>query len=180
MISKTLERFLYTVDRDDLITYVSREWLDFAGANDAGELTADYVLGKPIWHFITGVDTQSFYHSIFRNLRRRASEIVIPFRCDSPAIIRQMDLTLRLLPDNAIELEGKLLKCTPREPITILFRYADRTEGAMPICAICRRLSVEGEWLELRNAVIHRLLMDVRPAPRLEETVCPTCNCVTE
>jgi len=180
MISKTRECYLYTIDASDLISYVSPEWLDFAGANDAAELTADYVLGKPIWHFVTGKDCRRFYESIFRNLRRRGSDIIIPFRCDSPTIVRQMDLTLRLLADKSIELKGTLLKSTLREPITILFRFAPRAEGAIPICALCRRLSVEGEWLELREAVLRRLLMNVSPAPRLEETVCPTCNCITE
>ncbi len=180
MIFAPRERFFYVIDSDDLITYVSQEWLGFAAANDAVELTANYVLGKPIWYFITGAESRAFYQRVFRSLRRRGAEITIPFRCDSPTVVRQMDLNLRLLPGDAIELAGVLLKATPREPITILFRWLERTDHSIPICALCRRLSVEGEWLELREAVIRRMLINVAPAPRLEETVCPTCNCITE
>jgi hypothetical protein len=180
MTGETAERYVYLIDRDDRIVYVSPEWLRFAVENDARELTTENVLGQPIWNFVTGDDSCAFYTSIFRNLRARGTEISIPFRCDSPTVVRQMNLILRLLPDNSIECEGVLLNSRIREPITVLFRWVIRTDKTIPICSLCRRLSVQGEWLELRDAIARKGIANVAPAPRLEETVCPSCNCITE
>ena len=180
MTSEIGTHYAYRLDGDDRIVFVSPEWLLFAQENDASELTADRVLGEPIWNFITGEDSRAFYASIFRNLRYRGTEIAIPFRCDSPTVVRQMSLTLRLLPREGIECDGVLLDSRPREPITILLRWVIRTTETIPICSLCRRLSVEGEWLELREAVTRKGLNSIAPVPRLEETVCPMCNCLTE
>jgi hypothetical protein len=180
MIAETATRYVYRIDAEDRVTFVSPEWLRFAEENDACELTADRVVGQPIWNFITGDDSREFYASIFGNLRLRGTEITIPFRCDSPTVVRQMNLTLRLLPEGKIECEGVLLQARSREPITVLFRWVIRTDETIPICSLCRRLSVQGEWLELRDAVTRAGIVNVAPVPRLQETVCPTCNCITK
>jgi hypothetical protein len=91
-----------------------------------------------------------------------------------------MNLTLRQLPEGKIECEGVLLQVRSREPITVLFRWVTRTDESIPICSLCRRLSVQGEWLELHDAVTRAGIVNASPVPRLEETVCPTCNCLTD
>jgi hypothetical protein len=106
------------------------------------------VEGKPIWDFISGEDSRHFYAAVYRNLRYRGAPITIPFRCDSPDIVRQMNLTLLPKPGGAIDCEGVLLEAKRREPITILFRWAIRSDQTIPICSLCRRLSFQGEWLE--------------------------------
>jgi hypothetical protein len=180
MTPEISERYVYVLDALDRITFVSPEWLRFAQANEAPELTEARVVGKPIWDFIAGTDSCNFYAAIYHNLRYRGFAITIPFRCDSPTVVRQMSLTLRPLPAGAIECEGILLQAKTREPITILFRWVARSDESIPICSLCRRLSVLGEWMELREAVIRKRLVNIAPVPRLEETVCPTCNCITE
>jgi hypothetical protein len=180
MTSETPNRYVYRIDESDVITHVSPQWLEFAETNEAPELTADNVLGKPIWHFITGPSTRTFYEALYRNLRFRRSEIMIPFRCDSPTVIRQMTLTLRPLGAGTIECEGRLDHTQTREPITILFRWAARSDEKIPICSLCRRLDLNGEWVEVREAVVRRRFFNNVPVPRLEETVCPTCICVTD
>ncbi len=180
MEPETPERYMYVIDALDRITSVNPEWLRFAETNEAPELTEANVVGKPIWDFVTGADTRAFYETLYRNLRYRRSEITIPFRCDSPTVVRQMTLTLRPLDAGAIECEGRLDHAQTREPITILFRWVARSDESIPICSLCRRLSVQGEWVEVREAIVRRRLFSHTPVPRLEETVCPTCNCLTE
>jgi len=180
MTNEAQHRYLYRIDGNDRIIFVSPEWLRFAQENDAPELTGDEVLGRPIWQFIAGRDSREFYETVFRNLRLRGAEITIPFRCDSPSVVRQMDLTMRLRPEDSIECEGVLLQAKPREPITILLRWVVRTEESIPICTFCRRLSIYGQWLELHEAVSFGNITNTAPVPRLQETVCPQCNCITE
>jgi hypothetical protein len=169
------ERYIYLIDGDDRIIYVNQAWLNFAQENDAAEITADRVMEKSIFEFITGGDTQSLYATLHTNVRARRKEIVIPFRCDSPSVVRQMTLTLRPLENGAIEYEGRVVQKTTRNPVTILFRLADRTDRSIPICSLCRRVSVQAEWLELSDVVVQLPSLKTAMFPRLLETVCPNC-----
>jgi hypothetical protein len=169
------ERYIYLIDGDDRIIYVNQAWLNFAQENDGAEITANHVMEKSIFEFITGGDTQSLYAALHTNVRARRKEIVIPFRCDSPSTIRQMTLTLRPLDNGAIEYEGHLVRKTVRNAVTVLFRLADRTDRTIPICSLCRRVSVQAEWLELSDVVVQLPSLQTAMLPRLLETVCPTC-----
>lgn len=167
---------VYRIDASDTITYVNPEWIRFAEANDAPDLTADAVVGKSIWSFINGVDTQSLYKELFRNLRSHPSEIIIPFRCDSPKIIRHMSLTLGSLRAGGIECEGRILQQEVRKPVALLSKWAARSRESIEICSLCRRLSVRGKWMEVTEAIVRRRLFNTNPVPRLEETVCLECR----
>ncbi len=169
------ERYIYLIDGDDRVIYVNQAWLNFAQENDALELTTEQVLDKSIFEFISGSETQALYTALHINVRARRKEIVIPFRCDLPSIIRQMTLTLRPLDNGAIEYEGHLVRKTERNPVTILFRLADRTDRSLPICSLCRRVSVQAEWLELSDVVVQLPSLQTTMFPRLLETVCPSC-----
>ena len=169
-------RYLYRVDAADTITFVSPQWLRFAQDNDAAELTQQAVIGKSIWRFIAGQETRTLYVELFRRLRARASEIALPFQCDSPAVIRHMSLTLRSLGGGGIECEGVLLKQQTREPISLFSRWATRSEESIPICSSCRRLFLRDAWVEVSVAVVRKSLFAVFPLPQLDESLCPACR----
>ena len=167
---------VYRIDASDTITYVNPEWTRFAQANDAPDLTAAAVMRKSLWAFVSGVDTQSLYRELFRNLRAHPSELVIPFRCDSPTIIRHMSLTLRSLKAAGIECEGRVLQQEVREPVALLSKRAVRSRESIEICSLCRRLFVHGKWIEVAEAIVRRRLFNFDPVPRLQETVCSECR----
>jgi hypothetical protein len=143
-MAESLERYVYRIDASDTITFVSPEWLRFAEENEAPELTEAAVIGKTIWRFITGIETRILYEDLFGGLRARRSEIIIPFQCDSPTVIRRMSLTLRSLGTGGIECEGRLLQVKTREPVAILSRWAARSDESIQICSLCRFLLVQG------------------------------------
>jgi hypothetical protein len=170
------ELFTYRIDAADAITYVGEAWLLFAADNEAPELTREVVLGQPIWRFIAGEETSRLYREIVLTLRQSRAEATIPFRCDSPTVIRQMALTLRSLPDGGVEFEGRLLSATTRPPVAVFSRWAERSEAVLPICSLCRLIRAPDGWLEAAQAVATGRLFNATPVPRLEETVCPSCN----
>jgi len=172
------DRYLYRLDRMDTIAFVSPEWLRFARENDAAELSEDRVLGRVIWEFVQGVEVRRLYATLFAALRAGRREIVVPFRCDSPAAIRSMELLMRPLPSHGIELEGRLLEQKSRAPVALLARHSARSQSSVPICSLCRRLFVQQEWLEIGPAIARTRLLDGQPLPRLEETVCVECRAV--
>ena len=175
---ETPSYFAYRIDRADVISFVSPEWVQFALANEAPQLTEGNVVGKPIWDFIAGKEVRTLYESLFRNLRSRRGEIAIPFQCDAPSLVRYMTLTLRSLHSGGIECEGRLDRTEPREAVAILSRGVARSKDSIPICSLCRRLSVFEEWLEVRAAIVRKRLFTATALPRLEETLCPECGCV--
>jgi hypothetical protein len=177
-VTPAADRYLYRLDPSDTIVFVSPAWLRFAQENDAPELTADNVVGKSLWHFITGSATRTLYVALLRALRERGTEIVVPFHCDAPAQIRHMNLTLRRQSGGAVECEGAVLKVEPRPPVSILNRLALRSTESVPICSVCRRLELHGEWVDLASALVRKPLFNMTPCPRLEETVCPECGAI--
>ncbi|MHB8077779.1 MAG: hypothetical protein ACYDIE_00810 [Candidatus Krumholzibacteriia bacterium] len=174
--NQATDRYVYRLDATDTITFVSPEWLRFAAENEAPELTEPAVVGQPVWRFIAGEETRRLYAELFRDLRVRPAEIMVPFRCDSPTVVRHMTLGLRSHGGGEIELEGRLLRLETREPVDVLARWAERSAESQPICSLCRRLLVGGEWVDAGTAIVRRRLFSVAPVPRLVETVCATCG----
>lgn len=170
------ERYTYRIDPTDIITYVSKQWLRFAKENEASELTADHVLGQSIWHFIVGADVQRIYQELFWHLRAKRTELIVPFRCDSPTLVRYMELTIRSPGSGAIEFEGRLLRYEVRAPLAMLSRCARRRTDSIQICSICRRFLFQKEWTEAGALIVRRRLFNAESIPRLEEIVCPDCR----
>jgi len=161
-----------------VISFVSPEWVRFAQANEAPELTEEQVVGKPVWDFITGKEARALYQQLYSTLRSRRSEMFIPFRCDSPTQVRHMTLTLRSLGARGIECEGRLDRIETREPVALLSRGVARSQESIPICSLCRRMAILEEWLDVRAAIVRKRLLSAITFPRLEESVCPDCKCV--
>ena len=84
MEPETPEHYMYVIDASDRITFVSPEWLRFAETNEAPELTEANVVGKPIWDFVTGADTRTFYEAIYHNLRIAAPRLPFLFAVIPP------------------------------------------------------------------------------------------------
>jgi hypothetical protein len=178
MVAEIPSYFVYKIDGSDVVSFVSPEWVRFAQANEAPELTEEHVVGKPIWHFVTGKDARALYEQLYGNLRSRRSEMAIPFRCDAPTQVRHMTLTLRSLAARTIECEGRLDRIETREPMAILSRSAARSHDSIPICSLCRRMAILEDWLDVRAAIVRKRLFSAMTFPRLEETVCPDCKSV--
>jgi hypothetical protein len=168
--------YVYRIDGSDVVSFVSPEWVRFAQSNEAPELTAEQVVGKPIWHFVAGKEARTLYEQLYASLRSRRADISIPFRCDAPAQIRQMTLTLRSLGAGGIECEGRLDRIEARESVAALSRHGPRSEESISICSLCRRVSVFDEWMEIRAAIVRKRLFGAMPLPRLDENVCPDCK----
>ena len=167
--------YSYRVDADDRIREVDAAWLDFAIENDAPELTAEAVLGRSLWDFVDGDAICKLYGMIFASLRAKPSEVKLPFRCDSPTRIRQMLMTLRSERGGGIAMETQLFHSEERAPVLLFDRKAPRSPEGLPICSVCLRVGLSGEWVDAAEAVVRRRLFSQERPPRLDETVCPDC-----
>ena len=167
--------YSYRIDASDRLEYVSPEWLQFAQENDAPELTESFVLGEDIWRFIADRRVRELYRTLFHSLRGDRKEAVIPFRCDSPGKVRNMDLQMRSAPGGGIEFAGRLISEKERSPVSLFSRRLRRTREAVRICSFCRRLQLGGNWLAPEIAVVQKRWFGGRPIPQLNQSLCQDC-----
>lgn len=165
----------YAIDASDAVAWVDDAWLDFAQRNEAPELSREHVVGRPIWSFVAGAATVVVWQLLFDRVRRRQSPLCVPFRCDSPDLMRVMELQVAPASGGGVEMTGVLLREQPRRHLRLLEARIRRVERRFPICSLCKRVFAFGEWLEVDRAVARLGLLDQERPPGLEQVVCEAC-----
>jgi hypothetical protein len=155
---------------------VNEAWLAFARENGATGLTSESVLGRPLWEFIAGRDVAALFRILLGEVRDRQREVSLPFRCDAPAVRREMELELAPLPGGGVEFRSHLTVRTPREPVALLDAKVARAHWHLPICSWCKRIEVAaGDWKDTEAGVRALGLLSGASMPRLLHTICPGC-----
>ena len=171
-----LPRCRYSIDKHDLIEMVDETWLAFARENGAARLTRDRVIGKSLWSFIQGNATRQFYEAIFENVRQQSGIAVVPFRCDSPNLLREMRLIVKAGDDDAIHLEGILCRVQLTRYLHLLDARARRSREKLTICSLCKRTLVEPMgWIEMSETAVQLRLYGDRLQPKVTYSLCPAC-----
>ena len=175
MVNSALQHYSYSLAADDRIAAVNAEWLAFAQENGASELTQDAVLGKPLWSFVSGRETQELYAAIFRRVRCEGLVATIPFRCDSPTLRRYMLMRVSKS-DDLLVLECTLTRVETTNYLRLLDRGVPRDERQLTVCSLCRHALVEPVgWLQLEDAAVRLRLLEETTGPRFRYTICPPC-----
>ena len=169
--------YRYCIDAQDRITEVSENWDAFARANAAASNTlAGAVVGRPLWSFIAGEETEHLFRLIAAHVRKSGATLTIPIRCDSPDCRRCLSLSLRGLPDDEMVFESRVDRIEMRAPIDMLDARFDRSAELMRICSFCKKIaSREDEWIEIEAAVRQFRLFEATRLPMLTHGVCPVC-----
>ena len=171
-----MRQFLYAVDRDDVLRSVSPEWLEFAQENDAPELKADVVLGRPLWEFISGGETRHLYGHLFEKARWGAP-VSVRFRCDSPSVRRFMRLTIHPVHRDGLEIVSEVLREEEREPVALLDAHVPRSSEMIEMCSWCRRVSTgPDQWEEVEAAIEALGLFEDSELPAITHSACRECH----
>ena len=166
---------VYRVDMEDHIVFVNDAWRHFAEENCAEGLCDSSILGRSLWEFISDPETRGIYQMLFHRVRQYGSVLQLPFRCDAPDERRHMRLTLTRGQDNGIELSVSTLRHEPRPAVSLLDPAVPRAEQLLHICSWCKRVEVEGQWLEVEDAVSALQLFEHAPVPGLSHGICHYC-----
>ncbi len=168
----------YRIDAADRLTSVSPGWDDFALANDGAAATSEFVLGRPLWDFISDVTTAALYRKVLQRIRSGRA-MTYAFRCDSPACRRLMEMQIRLLDDTgAVEFCSTTLQEVQRAlPPTAQADRSARADDEAPIrvCGWCNRFDVAGAWLEMEDALPRLQLMEYPDARMMTHGICEDC-----
>ncbi len=161
----------YRLDEQDRIVSVGGGWDDFARANDGAHLCGQALLGSSFWDHVTGESLSQLLGLIFRQVRERGEPITVPSRCDSPEIVRHLEVRIQPLPDHYLEIQSCINSETPRTQ----WRGGDRVRMLLQMCSWCNRFHVEDQWLEIEEAIERLRLADADFIPRSSHGICPDC-----
>lgn len=170
------ETFYYHIDGEDRIIQVSPNWDAFALASDAPEICAQKILNHPLMIFLSGLETKHLYKILLAKVRRTQNPLTVPFRCDGPALRRFMELTMRPLAGKRIEFQSIVLREERRDSVPLLDRTSPRTDQLISICAWCKKVKVDSEWLEVEDAIGKLQLFHEPLLPKLTHGMCSSCQ----
>lgn len=171
----TARIFTYHVDANNRLESVDSEWLLFARENEASHLTAEAVVGQPLFQFVAGEETRLLYQEIIDRVRRTQRTAVIPFRCDSPSVRRFMTLVISPRTNGHLQFTAQLIREEEREPVPLFDPSISRAEEFIVVCSWCRRVEASGCWLEVELAVRRLELFDKTRQPRISHGICAEC-----
>lgn len=165
----------YSIDSHDRLIAVGDSWLSFASENDAPELTREKVIGRRIWDFIAGDPTREIYRLLLARVRGQHAGLSLPIRCDSPDLLRFMQIRLSPGERSGVDIRVVLDRVERRDHLRMLDRLAPRADYAFPMCSFCKRLFAFGAWLEPEEAIARLGWLESRDPPEIEEDVCGEC-----
>ncbi|QEG34809.1 hypothetical protein [Bythopirellula goksoeyrii] len=171
-----IPRYRYRVDRDDLLIWVDSHWLGFAKENGATELTQEYVIGRSLWNFVGGESVCALYQQVHSRVRSNNKPVVLPFRCDTPTLIRHMRMIIHPEEGGQILYESLLTKTESQPYLGILDMSRPRSNRILTLCSCCKRALLEPVgWLAAEDVSARLKLFDAERFPIMRETICPKC-----
>ncbi|MFY0690432.1 MAG: PAS domain-containing protein [Paracoccaceae bacterium] len=89
---EALEGITFLTDRDGVITAIgARNWDAFCNTNGAPDLTANTVIGRSLFDYISGKPVRALFRQALDKLAKAPdASWIMPFRCDAPGRQRNM------------------------------------------------------------------------------------------
>ncbi len=171
------ETYVYRVNAQDEIVWVSENWQAFADANcGAANTAADVVIGRSLWEYIVGLEVRHLYETVLKAVRERGQPIRLLFRCDAPDLRRYLQLLLVPLADRQVEFRSQLLRTETRACVDLLRPEFPRSDGIVTLCSMCKKIATgPNEWREIEEAINHLHLFEQDALPSLSHGLCPVC-----
>jgi hypothetical protein len=173
----TVDTLSYAIDDEDRLIRVDDGYYRFAAEN--GWAGAGDSLGRSIWDFVAGHDVRKLQRLLLRRVREGLRDVELPFRCDGPEVTREMDIRIAADRTGRVVLFSAKLRAEEEreEPQPLLDPGAPRDEGDfLTMCAWCDRFLVDGEWVEVEEAVRRLELFRRATMPELDHGICPECS----
>lgn len=168
---------VYSINADDSLVEVNEAWTEFALQNQGTALLPPAVYHRSIWDFVTERTTRHLYRELFELVRGGAPPIRFSFRCDSPTIRRELEMTLSALPSDGLEFRVRTLAVEERTGILILEPRARRSKELLRMCSWCKRIpDWSGKWVEIEEALSLLSVFECQSPPAITHTICEDCH----
>jgi hypothetical protein len=158
---------VYRIDSNDRIVHVDGAFRRFAEAVGVPHLPDD-ALGLSLWSFIDDDELRAVYTALVR--RARAGHVVrVQTRCDSPSLMRRVDMDISPLPGDEVEIActaGSARLASPALP---------SGSELLRLCAWCYRADRGGIWQGIENVVAEERLLERPTIPIVTHGICDDC-----
>ena len=164
----------YVIDADDRVVKANAGYFDFAAQNNFPDARA--TIGEPLWDFVSGKGVQAVQKTLIRRIRRTGGTVVLPFRCDGPAVRRELTLTVG--PGGGegwIVFSTQLAMAQWRDRQPFLDRTVPRGHQVVRMCSWCGRVEDGSTWVEIEEASSGLGLSSVDSMPRIGHDLCNRC-----
>ncbi len=166
----------YSIDDQDRLIKVDEGYYRFAEEN--GWEGAGASLGRTLWDFVAGKQTQKLQRMLLRRIRDEVRVVELPFRCDGPDVRPKMDIRIAADKNGRVVLFSVRLRSEEeresRQPI--LDPNVARGGDLLAMCAWCDRFFVEGEWVEVEEAAARFELFRRSELAQISHGICPDCS----
>jgi hypothetical protein len=166
----------YAIDEHDHLIKVDDGYYRFAEENGWHE--AGTSLGRSLWDYVAGHELVKLQRLLIRRIRDEVGDVELPFRCDGPAVRREMEIRIVARPGGRVVLFSAQLRSEQEReiPQLLLDPGVPRSEETVEMCGWCDRFEVEGEWVEVEEAARRLQLFNRPELPALTHGICPDCN----
>jgi hypothetical protein len=164
------------IDEQDLIVKVDEGFYAFAA--ETGWDGAGSSLGRSLWDFVSGHELEKLQRMLLRRVRGELRSVDLPFRCDGPALRREMDLRITSQASGRLVLFSASLRAEKRrdEFQPLLAAHTPRGEETLTMCGWCDLFLVGGKWVEVEEAVARLGLFEMPELPAISHGVCASCT----
>lgn len=172
----TTEALSYAIDEHDHLIRVDEGYYRFAEEN--GWADAGSSLGRSLWDYVAGRELVNLQRLLVRRVRDEVGDVELPFRCDAPAVRREMDIRIVARPGGRVVLFSARLRAEQERdlPQRLLDPATPRSDEMLEMCGWCDRFEVDGEWVEVEEAARQLELFNRPRLPALSHGICPDCN----
>lgn len=168
--------YSYLVDNNDRIVAVSSNWSRFAKDNHAHFLGAGQLIGRPLFKHLADKETKFLYKSLLSKCRGKpGTNIRFKFRCDSPELRRFMEMHMNHKGSGLVEFTSTILRKEKRTRVEFMDPSIPRSQNSIQVCSWCKCLGIDGQWMEVEEAINGSDLFDSYPLPQINHCTCPDC-----
>ena len=172
----TVDAVVYCIDRDNRLCSFNDEWDCFALTNKSAGIVAEKLLGSNLLDHISDDTLRYLTEQLIDKVRKEAVIINLPMRCDSPDVMREMSIGLSPGDSGEVRFVVKLLRSELREPVAFLDPEVERRDEFLSLCSWCKRVSHEGAWKSLDDAIRVLSLLEAERPPKITHSLCPDCR----
>lgn len=168
--------FIYRIDAENSLVSVNDEWEQFAVENNSKDLTRSAIQGKNLLQFISDRETAGIFSELIQIAREKDRVIRIQFRCDSPSLVRFMEMTITPLAAGHIEFCNRTVKIEERDPVSIIDSSIPRSNSTLKLCSWCKNAHTDHGWLPLEETIQFIDNLDMNAPPKISHGICPSCE----
>jgi hypothetical protein len=166
----------YAIDHDDRLVKVDQGYYRFAEENGWDDVGAS--LGRSLWDFVAGDELKKLQRMLLRRLRNEVRSIELPFRCDGPAMRREMDMRIVAHTSGRAVLfaAGIRTEQVRNTAQPMLDPATPRGDDTLAMCGWCDRFLVDESWVEVEIAAMRLGLFQRDELPAISHDICPDCS----